>query len=261
MTPWQCGECGRRNEPLATTCAVCGNPADEPAADPVNETAPAPATSYEPLRAYQPAARVRRQRGPLIAGIAALALLVLAGGGWYAGVHERLTASPEATSTTTVAPPDTAPTFTTAPVEPTIAPPPQTVGMVTIHPAVTDERAPAVAALFDGYFSAINAHNAEQAVAAFDPAGNIAPTDADAVAKFATDISTTWDSDVVLMWLGDNGPGAVQAQVTFTSRQDPYFGPTGRESETCTLWDITYLLTQPAGAHRIHSGSATSTPC
>jgi hypothetical protein len=81
------------------------------------------------------------------------------------------------------------------------------------------------------------------------------------VAAFADDISTTQDSDVVLLWIGDDGSGAAQAQVTFTSRQDPGFGPRARPSETCTLWDITYLLTQTAGAHRIHSGSATGSPC
>jgi hypothetical protein len=53
-----------------------------------------------------------------------------------------------------------------------------------------------------------------------------------------------------------------QAEVKFRSHQAPGYGPSGAPDETCTDWDITYGLTQPAGRYLIGSViNATDTAC
>jgi hypothetical protein len=231
------------------------------------------AVSDEPAAGYvvAPVERAGRRRGLLVAGLAVVAVLVLAGGAWYTGLVDRLGFGPDSPAAPTVAPTTDGPTVdptvepTVDPTTPTVDPAPTAVGMVAIDPTVTDPRAAAVAELFDAYFSAVNAHDTRRAVSAYDPAGVIDPTNADQVATFERETSTTEDSDVALLAVEDDpsgaGGAAVRARVTFTSRQDPGFGPRGRPSETCTHWEVAYVLTPAGSGYLIHGGSATSAPC
>ncbi|GLL01392.1 hypothetical protein [Dactylosporangium matsuzakiense] len=171
------------------------------------------------------------------------------------------TAGPSATAT---GGPTNGPTPTAAPT--TAGPPtlPATVGSVKLDPSLDPARAPAVAAVFDRYFTAVNARNAGAALGAMDPNGSINQGDAGAVKRFTDGISTSSDDDIALLALGPDptGKGVLQARVTFRSRQQAGKGPKGRESETCTRWDVTYSITQPGGEYRIWgSTNAGSRPC
>jgi hypothetical protein len=142
---------------------------------------------------------------------------------------------------------------------------PAAVGTVRLDPSLDPAQAPAVAAVFDKYFTAVNARNANGALAVMDPNGSINQGDASAVKRFSDGISTSSDDDILLLALGPDptGKGTLQARVTFRSQQGAGKGPKGRESETCTRWDVTYSVTQPGGGdYRIWgSTSAGSRPC
>ncbi|WP_432840689.1 hypothetical protein [Dactylosporangium sp. CA-092794] len=142
---------------------------------------------------------------------------------------------------------------------------PGAVGSVRLDPSLDPVQAPAVAAVFDKYFSAVNARNASAALAVMDPGGSINQGDPSAVKRFSDGISTSTDDDILLLSLGPDGTGkgALQARVTFRSHQVAGKGPKGRESETCTRWDVTYSLTQPGGGeYRIWgSTNAGNRPC
>ncbi|WP_345129305.1 hypothetical protein [Dactylosporangium darangshiense] len=163
---------------------------------------------------------------------------------------------PTATATTQAVP------TATTPAAPTL---PASVGTVRLDPSLDPVQAPAVAAVFDTYFSAVNSRNAGAALAVMDPSGSINQNDSSAVRRFSDGISTSTDDDILLLTLGpdSSGKGLLQARVTFRSRQDPGKGPKGRESETCTRWDVTYSITKPGGGdYRIWgSTSAGNRPC
>ncbi|MGI5243424.1 hypothetical protein [Dactylosporangium sp. CA-139066] len=168
--------------------------------------------------------------------------------------------NPQPTGTGPAQPPPTTAATTTGP--PTL---PAAVGSVRLDPSLDPAQAPAVAAVFDKYFSAVNARNASAALAVMDPGGSINQGDAGAVKRFSDGISTSTDDDVLLLTLGpdSSGKGLLQARVTFRSHQDAGKGPKGRESETCTRWDVTYSITKPGGGdYRIWgSTSAGNRPC
>ncbi|MEU7868891.1 hypothetical protein [Dactylosporangium sp. NPDC049140] len=159
---------------------------------------------------------------------------------------------------TTAAPATAAPTTAAAPTLPA------SVGAVRLDPSLDPARAPAVAAVFDKYYAAVNARDAGAALNVMDPGGSINQGDTNAVKRFSDGISTSTDDDILLLALGSDptGHGSLQARVTFRSQQQAGKGPKGRESETCTRWDVTYSLTQPGGEYRIWgSTSASSRPC
>jgi hypothetical protein len=130
-----------------------------------------------------------------------------------------------------------------------------TVGAVDISTVAGDPDTRAVAAVFDTYFAAINARDADRAVSVFDPARG---TDAK---SFTHGVSTSHDTDVRLLGIAVGPP--VTARVTLRSEQAPGFGPRARPDETCTRWDITYELGHPAAAVFLieRAVQATSTPC
>jgi hypothetical protein len=111
--------------------------------------------------------------------------------------------------------------------------------------------------MLNTYFSGIDQKNYQQAESVFDPSGSIN------VQNFASGEATTRDGKVVLVGLRPSGSQPVrQADVTFRSHQAPGYGPSGASNETCTDWDITYGLTQPAGRYLINSViGATDSPC
>ena len=166
--------------------------------------------------------------------------------------------------TTPVRSPTASPTPTSTPT-PSPSPTGTVVGIVKIDVATDDPAVNDVAATLDDYFSGLNNKDYGRALSTFDPAGTVNPNNPSSAAAFRQAVSTSTDSDVVLRRLAqDNtGKGVLQAQVTFQSNQSAGFGPKGSENETCTRWDVTYILTQPSGPRYRIFGSTTAihTPC
>ena len=204
----------------------------------------------------------------VIAAVAAAVALVAAAAGYvgYRVVTGTLAArqrSAAATPTTgpTTGPtigPTTGPTTPPATVEPTgpdtAGPAPTAVGMVDVTAVAGQDRAVPVAEMFDSYFGGIDSNHPRQALAEYDPAGVVDPADPDQASQFAQATATTNDSAIALVGLGADptGRGAVQARVLFTSRQAAGYGPPDDPNETCTRWDITYVLTDdPTAGYRI----------
>jgi threonine dehydrogenase-like Zn-dependent dehydrogenase len=75
--------------------------------------------------------------------------------------------------------------------------------------------------------------------------------------------SVGWIGRVVLVGLRPSGSQPVRkAEVTFRSHQAAGYGPSDAPNATCTNWDITYALTQPAGQYLIDKViSATDSGC
>jgi hypothetical protein len=139
------------------------------------------------------------------------------------------------------------------------------VGLVTADPGVAgDPRAPAVASMLNGYFTAVNNRDFPSALSLYDPAGVVNPTNPAQANAFARALSTTTDSQVRLLGIttDTSGRGAVQAAVTLRSRQDPGFGPRPNTNETCTDWTLTYTLTQrDSDGYLILSSTGTHATC
>jgi hypothetical protein len=178
----------------------------------------------------------------------------------------RSNAAPVAGPTTrSPAPVDPSPSPTPPPPEPTPSPQATSVGVVTIGASVTDPAAVDVATVLDDYFSGIDQHDYPRALGAIDPNGFVHTNDPNAVASFKRGLATSNDTDVVLLSVGPDstGRGVLQARVTFQSTQGAGYGPKGSENETCTRWDITYVLSRPGGsAYQILSAAtATHAPC
>jgi hypothetical protein len=192
----------------------------------------------------------------VIAGVAGYSRLIRTGGN---------SAGPTAGPTATVRP-----TVTASPVQPTPSPtvsptpsPVPTVGVVDYSAVAADPRAADVARMFDTYFSSINTHNYDAALAVYDPAGAINPGDPAQRNAFTHDVSTSQDSEIRVLSLGPGtAPVAVVAQVTFRSMQAQGYGPASNPNETCTVWTISYSLTEPApGRYRILRGSGQHQTC
>jgi hypothetical protein len=157
-------------------------------------------------------------------------------------------------------------TYVSPPPDPSTAEPieplPTQVGLVTVAAEAVDARAVDVAAMFAAHFGAINGRDFDTAAAYFDPDGVVDPGDAAQVATFAEDVSTTTDSDLVLLAVTDGAqPGQLLAHLTFRSEQAPGMGPRDRPDETCTRWDIVYELSTTAGYRIVRGTQAQSTPC
>jgi hypothetical protein len=197
--------------------------------------------------------------GLLMAGSVAAYALVRqddeSGGGAVAA-----SGSPTPSRAASSTPPRPDPTGTATPTSTTVSPTeaPPTVGMVDISAVRGDGRATDVAAMFDRYFSAINARDYDTALAVYDPAGSIDPGDPAQRKHFVDGVATTTESEARLLSLGDG-----TARVSFVSHQQAGYGPKGHENETCTRWDVTYALRSPAAhEYRIfRAASATNARC
>lgn len=242
------------------------------------------AQSYEPARWSPPAAP--EQQWPLyepvpvpvpdrpapaagrrhwwVVTVALLLVIVAGGGAAYALVLRPDPTTPTANEASTVDTP-TAVTTTSTPTSTrsTTPPGPAVVGAVTVDPAVTDVSAIEIATVLNEYFTGINTRDYNRALSVYDPAGVIDPADPRKVAHFKAGVSTTTDTDVVLHQIGPSqtGVGVVQARVTFSSTQQPGYGPAARPNETCTHWDVVYTFTRPAGSYLVFGSKGTSTPC
>jgi hypothetical protein len=146
---------------------------------------------------------------------------------------------------------------------PTTAATPTVTGIVSYPDLVDDARAPAVAAMFDTYFEAINNSDIDTALSVFDPAGAIDTSDPRQRNAFGAGVQTSRDTDVVIESLAPGADGvAVVATVTFTSHQDQGYGPKRNPNETCSHWAIAYSLSEPQpGQYRLLKSSGSSTPC
>ncbi len=278
MAGWQCASCETHNDDNQGVCLVCG--ARKRKASPV-VVAPAepllPRMPTQPTPATRPESGRRRRRwtAALLSLIVVLLAALLAV--QLAGHQPRPVVSDPATTTGQLALPD--PTSEDAsPAAPPTSPDASASaspaasdspasggsGIVNTTAINSDPRAAAVAAMLDTYFSGINAHNYTQALSVFDPAGVLDPNSASEASRFAHDVSTTTDSDVVVQSVADasTGNAALIAVVTFVSHQQSGYGPSGSRNETCTNWRVTYTLTQTgAGGYRILRGEATHTHC
>lgn len=125
-------------------------------------------------------------------------------------------------------------------------PGPPMVGIVEWRGSTADDRARQAAVMFNDYFSSINDGRYQEAAELYDPV-LLDASQADQVDTFRQALSTTTDRDIVLYALRDDtsGRGTVEASLTFRSQQAAGFGPARAPDETCTLWDITYILSEP----------------
>jgi hypothetical protein len=214
---------------------------------------------------WTPPERASRTRTPALIGAVAAAFVVLVAAGIFGfeaffhhgSAHNNTGPTPPNGGATSPQTPNRSPT-------PPPSPQPVKVGLVTVSPGLV--RAPgaaAVAAMLNTYFSGIDQRNYQQAVSVFDPSGFFNPGDSSQVQNFANGVATTRDGRVVLAGLQPSGSQPVQqAEVRFRSHQAPGYGPKGAPNQTCTNWDITYGLTQPAGRYLINSViSATPSGC
>jgi hypothetical protein len=290
---WTCTQCGDENLEEESVCDVCAErrrtadhletpvelgtnrrivPAAAPdpdATDPI-PTTPADAVAGVPTASIRTAtaespvhAAPRRNLGPLllvtllIAGLAIASALTVPR---LFGTDDAgdVATSPGVPTTDLTYEPDPQPEPT---YEPAPEPQPTAAGIVGIGPAVADDRAGEVAAMFDTYFSGINDKDYDRVATVLDPAGSIDPADADEMAALERGTRTTVESDIRLLSLSDLDEGRLLADVAFRSTQDPGSGPKGRTSETCTRWQIAYEVSTSSGAYRLVKGKASSAPC
>jgi eukaryotic-like serine/threonine-protein kinase len=146
---------------------------------------------------------------------------------------------------------------------PTPSPTPTSVGMVKIGNTITgDPQAPAVAGVFNTYFSSIDNHDYTKALSVFDPSSPLNPESSTMFNSLSNADATSTDSHVVLTRLyPSDGSPVTQAEVTFRSTQDPGYGPAGNPNQTCTKWDLTYTLTRPSDSYLIYEDRGTNTGC
>jgi hypothetical protein len=190
--------------------------------------------------------------------LAAVIVVLGAGGGAYALTRPSRpgtptagqSAGPAATSApaaTTTAP--TAPTAATsdtavpsASPSPSPTPSPTRTGTVQVVPAAANDPAePQVLAYVTRYFNAINAHDYNAYYRLLDAQEQAG----ESRASFDSGYATTKDSHEVLTGIEDTGGGDVTANLSFTSRQNP---SNSVDSSACNTWQISlYLVPQGSG--------------
>jgi hypothetical protein len=175
-------------------------------------------------------------------------------------------AVPAITATRVTTAPNPQPVTTVSTRPPPSSTPPSSpatkVGLVDIGAVQNDPRAPDIGAMFDIYFSAINNRDYDRALSVYDPSGNVDPNNPAHRQAFIDGVSTTTDSDASVLSIGGDGT-ATTARLTFQSTQQAGKGPIPRPQETCTRWDVTYVLSSPAqGQYRIlRAAQAQNRPC
>jgi hypothetical protein len=245
----------RLAEPAGAVAGLVGREVPVSAPPPIEVELP---ERFQPSGGGRPPRAGRRRWGVTLAGLAASVVLIGFGGGIGAmlGSSGAAPISTARTATTAAAEPTDGET-----AEPTMAGSPLS-GLVDTAPSVRDDRAAAVAAMFDTYFAAINAKDFETVASVLDPAGAVDTGNATQMTALAQGLSTVTDSNVVLRAV--TGPSAFpQATVTFRSHQGAGHGPPGRTAETCTDWSILYTLSyqESAGYRIFRSDDASHTSC
>jgi hypothetical protein len=134
------------------------------------------------------------------------------------------------------------------------------IGIVDIGNVASDPRARLVGQTLNAYFSGINQHDYERAMAVMDPS-LIDPTNPDQVASFEHAVSTSNDTDITVTAINSNSqaPSGVSADVTFQSTQDASLGPDG---QSCTRWNLEYPLSgSQATSFRIYQSGGNHAAC
>ncbi len=101
-----------------------------------------------------------------------------------------------------------------------------------------DPSSSSVASFLGQYFATINAHNYESYDALLSSELQQAVTQE----QFNEGYGSTVDSNETLVGMSTAADGDLDAEVTFTSHQDPADSPD--QSESCTDWDISLFLAQ-----------------
>jgi hypothetical protein len=147
----------------------------------------------------------------------------------------------------------------------TAPPPPVQVGIVQFDQVQDNSEAMSVAQMFNNYFSGINDKDYQRSVNVFAPSSPIVnPNSPTSEPAFANADQTSHDTDVAITNLDPaDGSTVMSAEVTFQSTQQAGYGPLDARYETCTLWDITYVLTtSPSGEYQIYrTSSDVDNPC
>jgi eukaryotic-like serine/threonine-protein kinase len=203
-----------------------------------------------------------RRRGLLIAGV--LAVLVVGGGGAAIAAHA-LTGHPAGSGGPPPAatPGNTALSNSDQPASPSPTPTPTSIGLVTIGTAITgNPQAQAVAGIFNTYFTGINQRDFTEALSVFSPDSPVDPQSSNAAASLSSADSTTTDSDITLTGVSPSTGGTVnEADITFQSQQSAGYGPASDPDQTCTVWHLSYTLTNPSGSYLIDTVKGTDTGC
>jgi hypothetical protein len=147
-----------------------------------------------------------------------------------------------------VVPPATpAPTSAAAP-PPTsaAAPPPTQVNLqgvtIGIGAVNTDPDAMDVAATLAAYFGGIDARNYEQAWDTYTSALQAVVS----FQRFSSELSTSQDTQIVVLSIRHDSNGDLDVQVGFQSHQAGQYGPD--PGQTCTNWSLDYHLVASSGA-------------
>ena len=131
------------------------------------------------------------------------------------------------------------------------------VGLVDISSVDSDPRGQAVGYALNEYFSGINEKDYDRTLAVMDPSGVVDTSDVEQVERLKENLATSFDDRIVVKELSGEG-SPLKARVTFRSRQDRDYGPDG---DACTLWTLTYQMSEYGDGYRIVTGSAKHRPC
>jgi hypothetical protein len=275
-----CPTCGRQRTGNARYCGGCGRdfgvaamagsaaPAAETGAQPqrVSPSAEAPPPTVTVTSAGQPATPApgppqpappvflppgeRQGRGRMVWALAAVIVLLAAGGGTFALVRnadERHTAGPGGGApavTTRASPPPSQP----ASPQPSPSPSPSpsltpsaspSPSVVSIGPAVN--ASPQVEVVLSHYFQGINDRN----YAEYASAETAKDREDQPKSSFDAGYATTTDTGMTLKSLTPTGDGDLTATVVFTSRQSP---SDSVDDSACNNWTLNlYLVRNGAG--------------
>jgi hypothetical protein len=209
-----CGCCGQELMPEARFCSNCGH------------SIPESADAHHRSLLLWPA-------------VVVLAVL-LAGGGFTAALAliRHFDGDREPENLAADSPPTASPTSSSTPPTSTqVSMQGATVGISAVK---ADPDATAMAATLATYFGGINTKKYTQAWDTYTAALQTAI----GFQSFATAVSTSRDSQIVVQSIQHDASGNIEAHVSFQSHQAGQYGPA--KGETCTNWSLDYHLV-PAG--------------
>jgi len=216
----------------------------QPAEPAGSDTAPPPDGSDA---AHAPPAAAGRRL--LTLPMAALVVVIAAAAGagsWYA-VREASAASrpPTPAPSVTPSPPASSQPGPT-PGSPSSRPSssqPQASGLVSLVPAAAQyPGAASIQPVITEYFQGINSRNYAEYLTSESPGQALT------LQQFQTGYRSTEDSNVIVTSITTAPDGRPEADVTFTSRQQPQDGPSG---ESCTNWQVSMFFDDNAGTYTI----------
>jgi hypothetical protein len=173
-------------------------------------------------------------------------------GGWLLAAHftaHRTGQNPPPEKLTPVAAGQTAPASTTpapsASPDTTPSLPPAAGTVAITSSAAQDPESTSVAEFLNQYFAAIGNHDYQAYTSLLSPQAQQGLT----AAQFDSGYRSTVDSSETLTSISSAANGDIQADVTFTSHQNPADSVDGTES--CTNWSISLYLQQNGSSYLI----------